>query len=207
MKELARVFLVAACLLGSAAISNANSIVNGSFEDPFCGGSTPCSPGGNWGLFESIPGWTSPVGVIEIGAASVYGITGHHGNQVLELDATGNATVAQVVAGTGTYTLSFLYADRVGGLVESFDVFWNGGLVASLFTPPNPPGGVMSPFSTTVVATGAFNTLEFRGTGVSDSFGALIDDVQLNSVPDGGLTALLVGMGFFGLGFARRMMR
>ncbi len=151
MKGMVRVFLVVACLLGSAAVSNANSIINGSFEDPNCGVAGNCDHG-NWGLFASIPGWTATAGEIEIGFASLYGITGHHGNQVLELDSTGNSTVAQVVAGSGAFTLSFLYADREDGLDETFDVYWNGGLVDN-FAPPSNPGGIlMSSYSTTVIA-------------------------------------------------------
>ena len=35
--------------------------------------------------------------------------------------------------------------------------------------------------------------------------GAIIDDVQLTYVPDGGLTSLLLGLGLVGLGCYRRM--
>jgi len=200
-----RVLLVTAFLIGSATISYAGPIVNGSFEDPACTAATPCVPGGSWGLFESIPGWTSPVGKIEIGIASLYGIIGHDGAQVLELDSDGNAAVAQIIAGPGTFMLSFLYADRNNAATETFEAYWNGVLLA--VPPPlaNPPNNVMTLFSTTVIALAGSNTLEFKATGGSDSLGALIDDVQLNSVPDGGFTALLLGVGVFGLRYVRRI--
>ena len=161
---------------------------------------------GSWGLFESILGWDSPVGVIEIGDVSNYGITGQHGDQVLELDSTGNATVAQIVAGPGVFQLSFLYADRFDGFIETFDVFWNNVLVQSFVPGANPPIGVMQLCTTTVTAVGGNNELAFVSTGASDSFGALIDDVQLNAVPDGGATAMLLGLSILGLARLRRML-
>lgn len=201
MKNAVRGLLVVAALLGSANVSNANSIINGSFETPDCDVLGACSAG-TWGLFETIPGWTSPVGLIEIGEAFLYGISGHDGDQVLELDSTGNATVAQVVAGPGVFQLSFLYADRAGGLNETFDVYWNSVLLGSFA----PGSTAMSLYSTTVIAVAGTNELAFVSTGVSDSLGALIDDVQLNQVPDGGLTAMLLGVGMFGLARLRRML-
>jgi|SRR5688572_1060379 len=204
MKAIVRSFLIIACLLGSAAVSNANSIINGSFETPDCDVPGACS-NGSWGLFEAIPGWTSPVGLIEIGEFSLYGITGQDGDQVLELDSTGNAAVAQVVAGPGTFLLSFLYADRDTGGVDTFDVYWNSVLLASVTTAANSGGGAMQLFSTTVTGLAGSNELAFVSTGPSDSLGALIDDVQLNQVPDGGLTAMLLGVGLVGLARIRRM--
>jgi hypothetical protein len=205
MRNAVRGLVVVASLLGSAATSDANSIINGSFELPDCDVAGACSSG-SWGLFESIPGWTSPVGVIEIGEFSLYGVTGQHGDQVLELDSTGNATVAQVVAGPGVFQLSFLYADRNNALTETFDVYWNNALLASFNPAANPPSGVMQLFNTQVIAVAGNNELAFVSTGAGDSLGALIDDVQLNQVPDGGATALLLGVGVLGLARIRRML-
>lgn len=198
MKGMIRVVLAVVSLLGSAAISNAGPIINGSFETPDCDVLGACS-NGSWGLFETIPGWTSPVGLIEIGESTLYGITGQDGDQVLELDSTGNSTVAQVVAGPGTYLLSFLYGDRAGGAVDTFEVYWNTLLVAAVVPVLNSGGGAMQLFTAPVIAIAGNNTLEFKATGLSDSLGALIDDVQLDAVPDGGLTALLLGVSIFGL--------
>jgi hypothetical protein len=207
MKRVFQTCFVIACVVVSSTAATAGPIINGGFEDPFCGAPTPCNPGGNWGLFESIPGWSSPVGLIEIGAGEIYGITGFEGKQVLELDSTGNATVAQVIAGPGTYMLSFLYADRAGSVAETFEVYWNSVLLAPLAPAANPPANAMVLFSTIVTALNGNNTLEFVSTGGSNSLGALIDDVQLNSVPDGGMTGLLLAMGGIGLGWVRRMVR
>lgn len=209
MKDMVRVFLVIAFLIGSAAISHAGPIVNGGFEDPFCDGTSTsvCQPGDSWGLFSSIPGWVAVVGDIEIGDGDLYGVTGFEGNQVLELDANSNSVVGQLIAGPGTFVLSFLYADRdiPGTNIETFDVYWNSVLVASVVPLANPPNGAMQLFTAIVTANAGVNSIGFVGTGTSDSLGALIDDVQLNSVPDGGLTALLLGVGVFGLRLMRRM--
>jgi len=205
MKNAFRGLFVVAALLGSAATSNANSIINGSFETPDCDGAGNCS-NGSWGLFLAIPGWTAASGMIEIGEYTLYGITGQDGDQVLELDSNGNAAVAQVVAGPGVFQLSFLYADRDYPLAETFDVYWNNVLVNSFNPAANPPNGVMQLYSTLVTAVAGNNELKFVGTGGSDSIGALIDDVQLNQVPDGGVTALLLGAGVLGLARIRRML-
>jgi hypothetical protein len=44
---------------------------------------------------------------------------------------------------------------------------------------------------TTTVAALPSNTLELVGTGSSDTYGAIIDDVQLNSIPEPSLGALV----------------
>jgi RTX toxin RtxA len=182
--KLLKLTVTAALLFLAAAAANANLIQNGSFENP--------NLGGGWNLFSSIPGWTA-VGAypIEIGAAGIYGVTGQDGLQVMELDSTGNAMVQQIVASAaGSYQLSFRFAQRAGVPPSSgsFNVYWNGNLIQSFA----PSSSVMSLYSTTVSVL-ANNTLEFRGTGTQDSLGALVDNVVLDSVPDGGITATLLG--------------
>ena len=199
MKTFCRSLAVTALVLVTAGVSSANVIVNGSFEilpAPF--------PASNWDLYENILGWSSPVDLIELGKAGVYGVTGFDGQNVLELDANHNVTVSQVVATTpgAAYTLSFLYADRANVAPSSatLQVWWNSALLQSL----SPTSTAMTLFSLVVTATGS-DTLEFKGTGTDDSFGALVDNVQLNPVPDGGLTSALLGLGIVGLGFVRRI--
>lgn len=211
MKRLVRGLAVVVCLLGSASVSQAsNIIINGSFEDPACTVATPCDPGFNWGLFDSITGWTAVSGTkIEIGNGSLYGITGYDGEQVMELDSNGNSVVAQFVAGPGDFVLSFLYADRnyqpFEPTTDGFAVFWNNVLLPLVMPLANPPNSAMQLYSLNVTAQAGFNTLAFVGLGPSDSIGVLIDDVRLEAVPDGGLTALLLGVSMVGLARIRRM--
>jgi len=171
-------WLVAPALVVGHA--SANLIVNGSFEQP-----TVFGPGG-WALYSNagdVPGWTAVSGYpIEIGNGGVYGVSGYVGNNVMEMDSTGNVKVDQIVATSGgSYTLSFLYAQRAGVAPASgsFKVFWNGVEVVSLA----PTSTAMLLYSTTVTAA-ANNTLEFLGTGTQDQYGALLDDVQLAAVPE-----------------------
>lgn len=165
------------------AVANANIVVNGSFEqhDPF--------PNGQWSYFGGnqnslqVPGWSSTSSTIplEVGKASVYGVTGQVGNDVMELDSTANVGATQILATPGgLLDFAFLYAGRSGKISTStFDVYWNNNFVASFA----PNSTAMTQYSTTLTAL-ASNTLEFRGTGSSDSFGALIDDVNLTPVPE-----------------------
>lgn len=199
MKKTFRVLSAIACLLGFAAGSEAgNILVNGSFE-------TPALASGTWTTADSMPGWTSANGAkLEWGWASVYGVTGQTGNQVMELDSYSNVEVYQETLTPGAYVLSFLYARRADVAANSdtdkFEVRWNGNLVASF----DPGSTAMTLYSTTVFAAAPPIRLTFLGTGPSNSYGAIIDDVQLNSVPDGGATAMLLGVAMAGLGCFRR---
>jgi len=186
------------CLVG-AMTAQANLIVNGSFEVP--------DLGSGWGLYSTISGWTTPEGgyPIEIGAGSVYGVTGYDGDQVMEMDSTGNVIVDQIMASTvGSYTLSFLYAQRAGVSPSSgsFDVSWNGSLINSFA----PNSTAMALYSTTVNVLAGNNILELRGTGAQDTYGALVDNFKLENkhVPDGGTTLALLGVGVLGLAALRR---
>jgi hypothetical protein len=130
---------------------------------------------------------------------------------VLELDSTGNATVSQnvTIAQAGIYQLSFLAALRAGVADSSQGFNVSFGDLFTFLAPP-PASTTMSSylFNINVTTPGTY-ALSFVGTGTSDSFGTLIDDVQLNAsdVPDGGVTATLLGLALAGVGVFRRMTR
>ncbi len=203
MKKLLLPLLLAAFVLGPAARSEANLITNGGFE------TTPAElPGSGWTIYSNIDGWSSGAGPgIEIGLGGIYGVMGFEGSNVLELDSTANATVSQgvLVPTDGTYQLSFLAALRSSVAQDSgtFDVLWNNVLLASF----SPTTAAMTLYKISVIASGGANTLSFVGTGTSDSYGAIVDNVQmLASVPDGGLTVALLGLTLAGVGLVRRRM-
>jgi hypothetical protein len=171
----------------AGTVAHANLIINPSFEDAdLTSGNN--DGGGSWDYFYNdsnpLPGWTSTVGTIplEVGLATVYGVTGYDGNNVMELDSTVNVAVNQnLVTAGGTYQLSFLYALRSGVDPASgtMEVYWDGNLVASL----SPTSSVMTLYATSVTATGS-DILQFDGTGISDSYGAILDNVSLTAVPE-----------------------
>lgn len=163
-----------------AVTSHANFLINGGFEQP---GANP------WQHFSNgqVPGWRTSSGVIEIGRPVVYGVTGAHGLNVMETDSTANVYVSQSVSlSTGQYELSFLFSKRGSNLENrpgntcDFDVLWNNTVVASM----SPSSSTMSTKSIVVNGITGVNTVAFRGMGASDGMGALIDDVDLQSVPE-----------------------
>jgi len=124
MKNMARVFVVAGCVLGSASVSQAG-IIN--------------------------------VNVEGLGVGSI----------ALELESSSNALMSQLVSiQPGTYE------DELSA----------------------------------VVAAGP-STFAFRSAGTFDSIGAPIDNAQVTSVPDAGVTAALFGIALAGLGCFRKMAR
>lgn len=181
-----RIQRIAVSILGLAAtmaVANANIVVNGSFEQHDAFQSNP-----QWSYFygtsgNQVTGWSSTSTSIplEVGRASVYGVSGQAGLDVMELDSTANVGATQILATPGgLLNFSFLYAARSGQVATStFSVYWNGNLVTSFA----PNSTVMTQYSAQLTAL-ASNTLEFRGTGSSDSYGALIDDVNLTPVPE-----------------------
>ena len=201
MKKLLLPLLLAGFVLGATDRSEASLIVNGSFEDPVQS---------SWDLYDDIDGWTAAGRApIEIGHGGIYGVTGFDGSNVLELDSTANATVSQsvTIAQAGIYQLSFLAALRSGVDASSQGFTVSLGNLLTFMAPP-PGSTAMSSyvFDINVAAPGTY-LLAFTGTGTSDSFGTLIDDVQLNAngVPDGGVTAMLLGLALAGVGVFRRM--
>ena len=169
---------LAALVLSVPFAAQANLVTNGSFEDH------GALANGNWGLFSSVPGWYAEADLIEIGHGPLYGVTGFADRDVLELDANHNAKVSQDInLGLGSYQVSFDYAGRSGIALGSvsLDVLWNDVVVGSI----NPSSSAMTGWSGLVNVTSAgTNKLSFQGTGTDDSFGALVDNVQMEAVPE-----------------------
>ena len=141
---------------------------------------------GSWGLFSEVEGWKRPDGspLIELQRSGAVG-TASDGNTVMELDSTANSTVYRDITGLDpnlSYELSFDYSPRPGVSEASngFEVYWDGVLLLST----SESGIGLSDFSWTTftfqVPVGSSEArLEFRGTGISDSLGATIDNVGL----------------------------
>lgn len=145
-------------------------IVNGGFENNFlnnCG----------WGQRSEIEGWTATSGKIEIQEQN-YETGNAQGNAVLELDASGNASVAQTVdvVYEGTYTFSLDYMMRgTDADTNGFAVYIDDVLQTEVF--PTDQGTQTLTFDIDLDA-GA-TKIELVGLGESDCIGTVIDDVSL----------------------------
>jgi T1SS-143 domain-containing protein len=172
-----------------------NLAVNGSFENP--------ELGNGWRAMQSTDGWSATGNQpIEIGHGRNYGVTAKDGDQVLELDSHGNASVAQQVntEGFGAVTLSFWFASRAHGAdiaaTNQVEVFWNGQSLG-VITDATAGRWTQHSFNVEANADGA-TELRFVGVGTQDTYGGLIDNVSVVGMPtvdedglDGGGAQLL----------------
>ena len=182
-----------------AAHASPNLVQNGSFEDP--------NVGSGWSA-SAAPYWTESTSYgIEVGNASLYDVTGQDQNQICELDSYGNTTIWQSLWTTAgaTYDLSFLTAWRDNSPYTKDDeilAYWNGNLVADI----TPTWNVMQLSSYTVTAPTNSSVLTFVAGGASNTYGDIIDGVQVTrATPELSSGALLLfGMLPVGLGWWRR---
>jgi Ca2+-binding RTX toxin-like protein len=162
-----------------------NLIINGSFENH------GDLNRGSWGTFDKIDGWQTSDGTIEIQEGKHGGTPGAaDGDSVLELDAhegrDTNASVYQDIrTGTeGTFKLSFSFSAReIGGAANTAasnttEVYWGSEKVATISAEQK--GWETHEFELPINSDGDETTrLEFRGTGIDDGMGGLIDNVSV----------------------------
>jgi hypothetical protein len=181
-----------------AGYASANIVVNGSFETP--------DVNGNWGQFpnDQVGGWFAEQDSMEVGAGSVYGVIGYTGSQVLELDSDNNAKISQNVnTSLSSYTITVDAGLRTGtdSSTASLDVLWNNIVIGSIA----PTSNVLTTYTFIVTGTGSIDKLSLLGTGTSDRYGAIVDNITLNSaaapVPEPASLAV-IGVGI--AGFLRR---
>lgn len=190
--------IAALTLAGSAHAGQ--FIVNGDFTAP--------DVGGGWGLFSSIPGWTSnTTDAIEVGTSPIYGVPCvTPGCQNLEVNANTFGSVSQTVAGLTvgqSYTLSWLYGGRPGGGPQTLDVSFGGAPV----TQDSGSFGAWTPNQFQVVATAPSETLTFTSLNVggAPSYGNEITDVSLSAPEPAAWAMMLIGVA--GVGYAARRRR
>ena len=197
--------ILAVATAGSA--SAATIVQNGSFED--LGGQELNR--GSWGLFEAIPGWTSPRDKIEVQTEGTVGLTPQDGHNYVELDANNNSTLKQMISlGRGAYELVFYYSPRVQnpqfGSTNNIDVQIGGLLDTDVGPAPSEelPFGEWTEIRTTFISKAAGDyMLTLNGRGRSDSLGGFIDNVSIAPVPVPAAGVLLLA-GLGALGAAKR---
>lgn len=104
----------------------------------------------------------------------------------------GNMKISQVISNLEAgqmLQLQFDHANRTTSTSGSFEVLWNGAVVATI----NSTGTTMQTKGYVVTAVAGNNTLEFRGLGEAEGAGASIDNVRLfkaRPAPTGGNMAI-----------------
>ncbi|KZN38971.1 hypothetical protein N480_12125 [Pseudoalteromonas luteoviolacea S2607] len=168
------VLLITALTASQSALADNNLVSNGSFEQS--GNIT-----GTWKLFNELPGWQRSGARFEIQTDRLGLIQPQQGSQYLELDSTSNYSAYQMLATEAgkRYVISFYYSPRVANNAQTNQatVSWNGQVVANL----NGTSRGWQHVTVTVTADSAQSTLAFSGSGTSDSYGALLDNVSVTA--------------------------
>jgi Ca2+-binding RTX toxin-like protein len=159
--------------------SGANLIVNGSFEI-----AGTIVDGGSWGRgLSDMQGWSKANAQnYEQVNSGFGGISATDGAYWLDMDSGGgsgsNMDISQTITGLvdgDLFLLSFDHANRNSASSGSFEVYWNGSLIATV----DQTGTTMMTTSLSVTALAGGNILRFKGIGAEDNGGASLDNVQL----------------------------
>jgi hypothetical protein len=191
-----KIFTAAALLLASAG-AQANLISNGSFETPNVGN-------GSWTIVNSLAGWNVGSGGVEIRNNAVG--SAFDGLNFIELDTTGNSSISQNIAAqaSGLFSLTLAYAPRagVGSASNGIDIYWDGGLLASLNGSGIGNGGnVWQSYAFQFNVFAGVHTLRFVAVGNSDSLGGSLDAIHLVAVqPEPAEVSEPAGLAMMGLG-------
>lgn len=187
---------IAASALLSLPANAATVVQNGSFESY---NAAQLNSAG-WGVFNSIPGWTTTSGAgIEIQTNPTLGsINAQDGYAYVELDSNNNSSMMQSVYLTvGRYALSFYYSPRNATVGDNGIDYSIANLSGNISGPGSNPvtgvgfwTGINSEF--VVGAAGNYN-LNFAATGTSNSLGGFVDNVSIAAVPVPAAGFLLFG--------------
>lgn len=209
MKSLMKVFL-AASILGCAATSNANLIINGGFEDSNVGTNQ-----WKWFTASNVNGWNGST--IEVWD-SLQDFDSQEGDQHAELNAHGNNgqvfSIYQSFATTAgvSYELSFAYAARTQNNEQFSYSVGDSNTIIATETFNNDLVKIWSLFETSFVAVGASTDIKFTSimpsTGTVGNFldNVIItpsDDLSTANVSAPATIALLLA-GMFGIMFSRK---
>lgn len=187
-------------------VGNPNGLTNNNLFGNLSGGGT-----GSWDTWDSILGWTSPTGVIEIQTVNTLNpsLGPQDGRYYVELDAhpqsNANSSMEQSFTGggaAGTQTLSYYYRPRTGSSGDNgIRVYFNNVLIDPALTGNGAQPAGWTQLSSAVTVLAGINTVRFEAFGTANTLGGLVDNVVLTPVP---AAALLFGSALAGLGWMRR---
>jgi hypothetical protein len=170
---------------------------------------------GRWDVYTSLPGgWMTSSGPgIEVQYDGVV-VDAHSLYHYIELDShpgpNSNSSMFQdiIVPHPGSYELSFWYLPRTDAPNDNrIDVYFDGQLaVTANETTVEMSDWTEYSVSLSVADVSAPKRLMFSAGGLSNSFGGLLDDIELVPNPEP-TTLLLMGAGLFSLAGARRKFR
>ena len=170
---------------------------------------------GRWDVYTSLPGgWMTSSGPgIEVQYDGVV-VGAHSFSHYIELDShpgpNSNSSMYQdiILPHSGGYILSFWYHPRTDLPDDNrIDVTFDGQLVVTAnATTSELNDWTEYSVSLFVADVSAPKRLIFSAGGLSNSFGGLLDDIELVPNPEP-TTLLLMGAGLFGLASARRKFR
>jgi hypothetical protein len=170
---------------------------------------------GRWDVYTSLPGgWMTSSGPgIEVQYDGVV-VDAHSFSHYIELDShpgpNSNSSMFQdvILPDPGDYSLSFWYHPRTDIPDDNrIDVYFDGQLVVTANkTTLEMNDWAEYAVSLSVADVSAPKRLMFSAGGLSNSFGGLLDDIELVPNPEPA-TLLLMGAGLFSLAGARRKFR
>lgn len=157
--------------------------------------------------------WTISAGTVDlIGSGSggtAFNLYPGNGLYV-DLDgSTGNAgvmTSSAIAVAPGNYELSFLLGGNArGGPNDTVNLSVNTGFGGQIYNLASSDPLALRTYAFTVTSATSIN-LVFENLG-NDNVGAILDNVRLNTVPEGGQTAMLFALGLTALGWARKRLK
>jgi len=179
MRKLLVAGLILVTLLASMGVVSANLIVNGGFETP--------EIGSHWVILTAVPAWTLENRELEYQLQNTVGLTPYEGRQYAELDPDFNVKISQTipVEKGKIYQLSFAQSCRYNDphLPSLLGVYLDGvllGQTSCTVASQNAQAWTTHSYTFKPEVDGPV-TITFADEGRSDSYGVLLDDVNLDT--------------------------